>query len=65
MMLAGLILIAAVVYLLLKGASSSRTEGVYAVPRQEETPLEIAQRRYASGEITPEEFERIKTDLGG
>jgi putative membrane protein len=30
-----------------------------------ETPLEILQRRYATGEITKEEFERIRNDLRG
>ena len=28
-----------------------------------ETPLEVAQRRYASGEIRREEYERIRDDL--
>jgi putative membrane protein len=28
-----------------------------------ETPLEVAQRRYASGEISREEFQRIRDDL--
>ena len=28
-----------------------------------ETPLEVAQRRYASGEISREEFQRIREDL--
>jgi hypothetical protein len=29
-----------------------------------ETPLEMAQRRYASGEISRDEFQRIREDLG-
>ena len=29
-----------------------------------ETPLEIARRRYASGEISREQFEQIRRDLG-
>jgi putative membrane protein len=31
--------------------------------RREETPLEIAKRRYAAGEIDREEFDRIKESL--
>ncbi len=30
----------------------------------QETPLEVAQRRYASGELSREEFQRIRDDLG-
>jgi uncharacterized membrane protein len=30
-----------------------------------ETPLEILQRRYASGEISSEDFEKIKRDIRG
>ncbi|MEK7247832.1 MAG: SHOCT domain-containing protein [Chloroflexota bacterium] len=29
-----------------------------------ETPLDIARRRYAAGEISREEFEQIRRDLG-
>ena len=29
------------------------------------SPLEVAQRRYASGEITREQFARIRDDLAG
>ncbi len=31
---------------------------------EKQTPLEIAQERYAKGEITKEQFEQIKKDLG-
>jgi putative membrane protein len=30
---------------------------------RDETPLEIARRRYAGGEITREEFEQLRSDL--
>ncbi len=32
--------------------------------RSRETPLEAAQRRYANGEISREEFQHIRDDLG-
>ncbi|MEE8422279.1 MAG: SHOCT domain-containing protein [Dehalococcoidia bacterium] len=32
--------------------------------RSAETPLEAVQRRYANGEISREEFQRIRDDLG-
>ena len=33
--------------------------------RAEESPMKIAQRRYARGEISREEYERIKNTLTG
>lgn len=34
------------------------------VPPRRETPLETAQRRYAAGEISREDFVRIRDDIG-
>ena len=65
MMLAGVVLIAAVVYMIFKGADRLSSGAVYAAPWHKETPLEIARKRYASGEISREDFEKIKSDLGG
>lgn len=63
MMLAGVVLIVAVVYLLFKGTQGAAAS--YAGPWHRETPLEVAQRRFAAGEITQDEFERIRKELGG
>ena len=43
-------------------ASSDRFSAPHASP---ETPREILERRYASGEITKAEFDEIRRDLGG
>lgn len=32
--------------------------------KKKETPMEILQRRLAAGEITPEEFQTLKKELG-
>jgi putative membrane protein len=40
-----------------------RTLGAGAAGAREETPLSVLQRRYARGEVKPEEYERIKADL--
>jgi putative membrane protein len=42
---------------------SNRDSGMTSSVRQ--TPLEIARERYAKGEITKEQFEQLKRDLGG
>jgi putative membrane protein len=47
--------IALVVYLIVRGQSS----------KPPETPLDILKKRYARGEISREEFERMRKDLEG
>lgn len=53
-----IVLIVAVVWWITRGskACGSGTDA-------KETPLEIAKRRYAAGEITKEQFETLKKDL--
>ncbi len=35
----------------------------YNTNRQSETPIEILKKRYANGEISKDEFEKIKKDI--
>lgn len=42
----------------------SRRAGGPGLPYQEETPLDILKKRYARGEITRDQFEQMKKDLG-
>lgn len=41
-----------------RGGGRSRGDG-----QSSETPMEILKKRYAKGEITKEEFDRIKRDM--
>jgi putative membrane protein len=60
MMILGAIIVVLVVYLLIRAFYHGElTRGTGVV----ETPMDIAKRRYAAGEITREEFEKIKNDL--
>jgi putative membrane protein len=53
-----LILIGVVIYFVVQ---SSRSKGTGGSPP--ETPLDILKKRYARGEITKEEFDKMKQDL--
>lgn len=59
--IAWLIFIVAIIYF----ASTFAGGGAGREPRPQEPPLEIAKRRLAAGEITEDEFQRIKGHLGG
>lgn len=54
-----LIVIGVVLYVVIRGAQSSSTGGASG-----ETPLDILKKRYAKGEITKDQFEQMKKDLG-
>jgi uncharacterized membrane protein len=61
MMIGGGILIVVVIYLLLRSSHwYGQARSFYG-----ESALDIAKRRYAAGEITAEEFEKIKRDIEG
>ncbi|HEY5532884.1 MAG TPA: SHOCT domain-containing protein [Candidatus Anoxymicrobiaceae bacterium] len=60
MMIFAAVLIVIVVFLLVRPFYEKRT----GPGQSAESPLDIAKRRYAAGEITPEEFEKIKRDIG-
>ncbi len=44
--------------------SLARSSGSSSIPRQGESPFEILQKRYSQGEITKEQFEGMKRDIG-
>jgi len=53
-----LVVIGLLIYFIVK---AQKTKG--QMPTQRESPLDILKGRYAKGEITKEEFERMKKDL--
>ena len=58
MMSIWIILIVTVIYYLLKNSKTSSSS-----QSLNDSPLEILRKRYAKGEITKEEFEKMKWDL--
>lgn len=53
------VLVVAIVYFLLQRGKSDSSGEAFT----QETPLEILKKRYAKGEITKEEFERMKDEI--
>ncbi len=53
------LIIWAVVTVVSKFGGGQSSEGI-----REDSPLEIAKRRYARGEITKDQFDQIRRDLG-
>lgn len=53
-----LIIIGVAVYLIIQKTKTKNISGT-----SQETPLDILKRRYAKGEITKEEYDRLKRDL--
>jgi len=62
LVLVGIILLAVWAIPRLAGSERQRSNTTSGSP---EDPLTILQRRYARGEITREEYERIRSDLKG
>jgi len=54
-----LIVIGVAIYLIVQATKSKGPESSFR-----ETPMEILKKRYAKGEITKEEFDKMKKELG-
>lgn len=54
-------LIALIIWLLINQSNRNKQN---FIPPQQESALDILKKRYARGEITKEEFEQMKEDIG-
>ncbi|MBD3243224.1 MAG: SHOCT domain-containing protein [Chitinivibrionales bacterium] len=61
MVIVWVVLLAALVYIVTRTARPQTHPGAGAAP---ESPLDVLKKRYARGEISKEEFEEKKKDLG-
>jgi putative membrane protein len=59
-----LVIVAGIVLLVVWAVRTASGRGTGSAPQGADA-LEIARRRYASGEISKEQFEQLKKDLGG
>lgn len=62
-MLIPLLIFAAIIYLIVRGKGG---HGILNAERQDqrgESPLDILKRRYAKGEISQEDFDRMKREI--
>ncbi len=55
------IVAAVVVYIIVQQTRKTGASGLFS----NETPMEILKKRYARGEISKEEFDRLKRDIAG
>ncbi len=55
-------ILAVIIWAVIRLANASQNRDVYPGGRSEDA-LEVLKRRYANGEISREEFERMKRDL--
>ncbi|MGI9545448.1 MAG: SHOCT domain-containing protein [Cyclobacteriaceae bacterium] len=58
------VLLVLIIVLLLRRRKEQNREVAKPTSSSAETPLDILKRRYAKGEVTKNEFEQMKKDLG-
>ena len=63
-LLVPVLIIGAIIWLVVALVSGSGQQRTNLPAPSSESPLDILKRRYAKGEITKEQFEQMKTDLG-